>query len=58
MMVSPGALDMGGMLITPRKEDFKKMTPEVASSILQECGISLDDELSMIVNFKGGVNLR
>jgi hypothetical protein len=49
---------MGGMLIAPRKEDVKKMTPEVASSILQECGISLDDELSMIVNFKGGVNLR
>ena len=56
MMVSPGALDMGGMLITPRKEDFDRMTPEMASSILQECGISLDDELSMIVQFKGGGN--
>ncbi len=55
ILVSPGALDMGGMLITPREEDFKKMNIDVAKSILQECGISLDDELEMIMNFKSNV---
>ena len=54
VMVSPGALDMGGMVITPREEDFKKMDGELAKSIIQECAYSLDDELSMIVKFKGG----
>ena len=54
VMVSPGALDMGGMVITPREEDFKKMDGELAESIIRECAYSLDDELSMIVKFKGG----
>ena len=34
--VSPGAIDMGGCLITPRTEDFKRMTPELAEQILKE----------------------
>lgn len=58
VMVSPGTLDMAGMLITPREEDFKRMTPDLARSIIQECGITQDAELSMVVEFKGGVNLR
>ena len=57
VMVSPGTLDMAGMLITPREEDFKRMTPELARSIIQECGISLDEELAMVFKFKGGSNL-
>ncbi len=36
IMVSPGALDMGGMIITPREKDFKRMTPELAADILRE----------------------
>lgn len=35
-IVSPGALDMGGLLITPREEDFKRMTLKMAVSILRE----------------------
>ena len=35
-VVSPGAVDMGGLLITPREEDFSRMTPEVAFGILRE----------------------
>jgi len=54
VLVSPGALDMGGLLITPREEDFKKMDVELARNILRECAISLDEELSMILKFKGG----
>ena len=54
VLVSPGALDMGGMLITPRGEDFKRMNAELARSIIQECGMSLDEELEMVMKFKGG----
>ena len=57
VMVSPGSLDMAGMLITPRKEDFDRMNAELAKSIIQECGMSPDAELNMVMNFKGGVNL-
>lgn len=38
-LVSPGALDMGGLIITPRAEDFGRMTPELAQQILQEVGL-------------------
>ena len=54
VLVSPGALDMGGLLITPREEDFKKMTVALAKNIIQECGISRDEELEMVMKFKGG----
>ena len=54
VMVSPGSLDMGGMIITPRKEDFDQMNAELAKSIIQECGMTLDAELNMVMNFKGG----
>lgn len=54
MLVSPGAIDMAGMLITPREEDFRKMNEETAASILQECGISRDTELEIIKKFKWG----
>lgn len=39
-VVSPGALDMSGLIITPREEDFRKLTEEKALSLLQECGVS------------------
>lgn len=49
MMVSPGALDMSGLIITPRKEDFVRMTPDVAESILRECSLSMD-EVQEVIN--------
>lgn len=44
LLVSPGALDMSGLLITPRKEDFERITPEQAEQILKECAV---DETTM-----------
>ena len=38
-IVSPGSLDMAGLMITPREEDFRRLTPELAVSILRECGL-------------------
>lgn len=58
ILVSPGALDMAGLLIVPRAEDYKKINADKIKSIIQECGISRDDELDMIMKFKsaaGGV---
>lgn len=37
-IVSPGALDMGGLIITPRREDFDRLTAEKAAGILAEVG--------------------
>ena len=39
-MVSPGAIDMAGLIITPRQEDFEKMDADTATAILQEVSIS------------------
>ena len=39
MMVSPGALDMAGLIITPRKDDFERITPELAEGIIKEVAI-------------------
>jgi len=43
IMVSPGALDMGGLIITPREDDFKKMTAEKATEILQEVTMTREE---------------
>ncbi len=38
LMVSPGALDMTGLIITPRAGDFNKITAQDVEEILKECG--------------------
>ena len=43
LLVSPGALDMSGLIITPRREDFERITPEQAEGILRECALSDED---------------
>ena len=41
-LVSPGSLDMAGLMILPRQSDFEGMTAERAKAILRE--VSLSDE--------------
>jgi SpoIID/LytB domain protein len=48
MMVSPGALDMAGLIVTPRQEDFSRIDGDTATAILSECSIS-GDELDSLV---------
>ncbi|MBO4551214.1 MAG: DUF4922 domain-containing protein, partial [Bacteroidaceae bacterium] len=48
LMISPGALDMCGLFITPREQDFKTLTAEKAVSILQEVTLS-EEELKPII---------
>ena len=40
-LVSPGALDMAGLIIAPREEDFNRLTAEEAVGILRE--VAIDD---------------
>lgn len=62
ILVSPGAIDMAGMLIVPRAEDYCKMNAEKVKDIISECGISRDEELDIIMRFKaesgGGIGLK
>ena len=41
-LVSPGSLDMAGLMILPRQSDFEGMTARLAKAILRE--VSLSDE--------------
>ena len=51
-VVSPGALDMSGLIITPREEDFRKLTEEKVLSLLQECGVSEEKMNTIIAKLK------
>ncbi len=41
LLISPGAVDMGGLIITPREEDFHALTPDLVAGIFRE--VALDD---------------
>ena len=42
-LISPGAIDMAGLLIAPRAEDFAALTEDEALAILRECAISMEE---------------
>ena len=48
-IISPGALDMAGFIVTPRKEDFERITPEIALGILNEVSLNTD-ALQQVIN--------
>lgn len=48
-VISPGCVDMGGLLITPRREDFDRLTAEKATAILKEVTLS-NEAISLIIN--------
>ena len=35
-MISPGALDMGGLLILPRQIDFERMNADLLKEVMKE----------------------
>ena len=65
MLVSPGALDMAGLIITPRKEDYDAITLEQAVGILREVSLT-DGEMKTVTDkiktaassLKSGVDTR
>ena len=48
LLISPGALDMCGLFITPRQQDFEALTADRAASILKEVTLS-DEELKPVI---------
>ena len=48
-VISPGALDMAGLIITPRQQDFERLTPEKAIEILSEMTLS-DEALQQVID--------
>ncbi len=53
MLISPGALDMGGLIITPREEDFRRLTAEKAIDILREVTMTEEELLPVMDKIKG-----
>ncbi len=52
MMISPGAVDMAGLMITPRSEDFQRLTPERAVALLRECALDSDGMTRLVERLK------
>ena len=57
LLVSPGALDMGGLIITPREEDFRKITSQQAIDILREVTLT-EEELEPVIEKVKGASLN
>ena len=58
-MISPGAVDMGGLIITPREEDFRSLTPDFALDILREVSLNAEQVQQVVecvksLQMKGG----
>ena len=53
-LVSPGALDMSGLVITPRREDFLNITADEAAEILREVALSREEAESVVEKLLSG----
>lgn len=58
LMVSPGALDMSGLFILPRTEDYERITPEEALGILRECALGEDEAARVEEMLKNHASLQ
>lgn len=43
LLVSPGTLDMAGVMVTTREEDFERLTDKDAAAIIKEVGLSAEE---------------
>jgi SpoIID/LytB domain protein len=46
--ISPGAVDMGGLIITPMEKDFRRVTPELIVDIYRELSLS-DQQMKQVI---------
>lgn len=51
-LISPGALDMAGILVTARPEDFERMDAETAASIIREVGLPIEQAEAIAQQYK------
>ena len=47
-LVSPGALDMAGVMVTPRECDFLSIASDEAAAVLREVALSPEDVDSVL----------
>ena len=52
LIVSPGALDMAGVIITTREEDYLKITGNDVKRIIEKTGISFEEAEKIVHNIK------
>ena len=52
MLISPGALDMAGLVITPRGEDYATLTADRMKDILREVALADDDFAAVVSKIK------
>jgi hypothetical protein len=48
IILSPAAVDMGGVFITPREEDFIKISPDVVKDIFKQVCLNAESVLTII----------
>jgi len=48
IVLSPAAVDMGGVFITPREEDFIKISPDVVKDIFKQVCLNAESVLTII----------
>lgn len=51
-LVSPGALDMAGILVTARPEDFERMDAKEVRNIIREVGLPFDEAEAISQKYK------
>ena len=52
LLVSPGALDMAGIIVTPREKDFLQITAEDIENIIREVGLPFDEANQIVENIQ------
>jgi len=52
LLVSPGLLDMAGIIVTPRQEDFEKITDDDIRHIIREVGLSSQEAEQIATKFQ------
>ena len=51
-IISPGAVDMGGLIITPREQDFRRVTPELILDIYRELSLTSEQMQQVVERVK------
>ncbi len=49
MLISPASVDLGGVFITPREADFKRIDSTIINKIYEELCLN-NDEISEIID--------
>lgn len=58
ILVSPGALDMAGLVVTPREEDFGRLDSSMVSAIMNEVSLDEAQMAGVSEKIKGESSLR